>query len=72
MSRLQAAWRNRGQWHLVLDFLKQQAGERVDLERAVFQSHCNHPNVVPYSTQWWDAGLRESSNIITVLSVRLE
>ncbi len=54
LSRLQAARRNRGQWHLVLYFLKQQAGERLDLERAVFQSHCNHPNVVPYYTQWWD------------------
>ena len=53
LSRLQAARGNRAQWHLILDFLKQQAKERLDLEKAVFQSHCNHPNVVPYYVRWW-------------------
>jgi hypothetical protein len=54
LTKLQEALRNRAQWHLVLDFIKQQAGERIQLERAVFQSLCNHPNVVPYYTQWWE------------------
>ncbi len=52
-SRLQETRRNLAQWHQVLDFLKQQAGERLDLERAIFQDHCNHPNVTQYYVQWW-------------------
>ena len=54
LTRLQEARRSRAQWHLVLDFLKQQAGERLNLEKVVFQGQCNHPNVVPYYTQWWE------------------
>ncbi len=71
LSWLQAAWRNRAQWHIVLDFLKQQAGERLDLEKAVFKDHCNHPNDITFSGGTGE-DLWESWSTTCVLSVRLK
>ncbi len=39
--------------NLVIEFLTQQAEEKLGLARAVFRHHCNHSNVIPYYSEWW-------------------
>ncbi len=37
----------------VIWFLTLQAEGRLGLARVVLTHHCNHPNMIPYYSQWW-------------------